>query len=322
VSAPTNHWKLGAFVLGTVFFGLTTVVILAARTLQIETVTYTSYFDEGVTGLEVGSAVSYRGVKIGNVSGIDVAPDRRHVEINYSLGTRVLRRLGLVSEGSGKETKISVPPDLRVQMAQAGLTGSKFILMDFFNVQSSPPPVLPFPVPENYIPATPSTMKNLEDAVIRAVDMIPDIVLAVNKVLDKVNLLLDDVNQKGLPARTSQTLLSANQLLGDLKVKLEQVQVKEMSQHTNEILKNADKAVSRLDKVMARVDGEQGLIASVQRTTDSLGDVAGTVAGEGLGGDLIDTARDLREAASALRDFLNALQRDPDMLLKGKAKHQ
>jgi paraquat-inducible protein B len=82
VSAPTNHWKLGAFVLGTILFGLTTVVILAARTLQIETVTYTSYFDEGVTGLEVGSPVSFRGVKIGNVSGIDVAPDRRHVEIN------------------------------------------------------------------------------------------------------------------------------------------------------------------------------------------------------------------------------------------------
>ena len=33
MSAPTNHWKLGAFVLGTILFALTTVVILAARTL-------------------------------------------------------------------------------------------------------------------------------------------------------------------------------------------------------------------------------------------------------------------------------------------------
>jgi phospholipid/cholesterol/gamma-HCH transport system substrate-binding protein len=315
MSAPANHWKLGAFVLGSVLVGLTAVVALAARTLQIETVTYTSYFDEGVSGLEVGSPVSFRGVKIGNVSSIDVAADRRHVEVNYSLGVRVLGRLGLASGGQHKETKIVVPSDLRVQIASTGLTGTKFILLDFFDPET-PPEELPFPLPENYIPATPSTMKNLEDAVVRAVNALPELTASIGKVMDKVNLLLADLDQKGLPSHAKETLVQASQLMRTLQGKLDQVQVAELSRDTSAVLKSANVALVRVNKLLDRLDGEQGLLSSVQRTSDSLGDLAGS----GLGDNVNSTARDLREAASAIRDFLEALERDPDMLLKGKAK--
>ena len=318
MSAPTNHWKLGAFVIGTVLVGLGAVVALAARTLQIETVGYTSYFDEGVTGLEVGSPVTFRGVKIGNVSGIDVAPDRRHVEVNYSLGVKVLGRLGLVSGGLGKETKIAVPSDLRVQIASSGLTGTKFIQLDFFDVGTSQPPVLPFAVPENYIPATSSTMKNLEDAVVRAVDALPEIAAGVAKVLDKVNLLLDDASARQIPAHTVATLTSLTRLMGSLQGKIDAVPVKELSQETEVLLKSAAGTLGRLNRVVERLDGEAGLMASMKRTSDSLGDVAGA----GLGDSLGEMARELKDTAGAMREFLSALDRDPDMLLKGKAKHR
>jgi MlaD protein len=163
MSAPTNHWKLGLFVGGTVLIGLGALAYLAARTLQRETVSYQSYFDEGVTGLENGSPVSFRGVKIGSVSSIDVAPDRRHVEITYQLGVSALKRLGIAS-GEGKKIKISLPPELRVQIGSTGFTGSKYLQIDFFDAAKHPPPKLPFPVPENSIPSMPSTM----DAVYRA----------------------------------------------------------------------------------------------------------------------------------------------------------
>jgi len=316
MSAPTNHWKLGAFVVGAVLLGLAVAMILAAQTLQVQTVTYVSYFDEGVSGLEVGSPVSFRGVKIGNVSQIDVAPDRRHVEITYQLGTRVLSRLGLAMPGQGKETKLVVPSDVRVQIASTGLTGTKFVQLDFFDPKIAPLPQLPFPVPENYIPATASTMKNLEDAVIRAVDQFPALAQAVQSVLAKIDAILDDLERKGIPTRAAQTLSSANQMIGTLQVKLNQLDVDQLSHQTNALLKNANTAVVKLQRVIDRVDGEHGLLASVQRTSDSLGDSAGA----GMGDTIRDTARDLREAATAIREFLEALQRDPDMLIKGKAK--
>ena len=315
MSAPTNHWKLGAFVLGSVLIGLTSAVILAAQTLQVVTVTYTSYFDEAVAGLELGSPVSFRGVKIGNVSAIDVAPDRRHVEITYSLGVAVLRRLGLAGETRGKETKISVPPDLRVQLASTGLTGTKHLQIDFFKAVGEPE-TLPFPVPENYIPATPSTMKNLEDAVVRAVDMIPEIANDLGGVVARVNVILDDVNRRNLPGKTAATLSNTNVLLATLQAKLEQVQVEELSRNATSTLKGVSAALVRMNRVLDRLDSSDGLLASVQRTSDSLGDVAGPH----LGQNLDETGRDLREAATAVRQLVEALQRDPDMLIKGRTK--
>src|SRR5438309_11914102 len=139
MSAPTNRWKLGAFVVGTVVIGVAAAIVLTAETMRVAAVTYTSYFDEAVTGLEVGSPVRYRGVKIGNVSAIDVAPDQRHVEVIYSLGVKVLSRLGLAGTSRGKETRILIPPALRVQIASTGLTGTKYLQLDFFDTRRTPP---------------------------------------------------------------------------------------------------------------------------------------------------------------------------------------
>ncbi|MEP7125951.1 MAG: mammalian cell entry protein, partial [Byssovorax sp.] len=62
MSAPTNHWKLGLFVVVGVVLTLTTVAVLGARSLRKEVSRYVSYFDESVQGLEVGSPIKFRGV--------------------------------------------------------------------------------------------------------------------------------------------------------------------------------------------------------------------------------------------------------------------
>jgi len=311
MSAPTNQWKLGAFVVGSVVIGLAATLAISEQMLRKATVSYKSYFDEAVTGLETGSPVAYRGVKIGNVSAIDVAPDRRHVEITYTLGVAVLNRLGLAGDTVGKETQITMPPELRVQLASTGLTGTKYLQIDFFDTGGTPPEVLPFPVPENYIPATPSTMKNLEDSVVRAVNMLPVLAQQMGGVLSRVDGLLDDVKSRGLPGRTAALLLT-------LQDKLDRVQVDELSRDAAATLKGATAAVAKLNRALDRLDGSDGLIASVQRTSDSFGDMAGPRSSANLD----DTGRDLREAAVAVRQLVEALQRDPDMLIKGKAKVQ
>jgi paraquat-inducible protein B len=309
MSAPTNHWKLGAFVVASTLVGLAAAALITARTMQVVTVTYTSYFDEAVTGLEVGSPIRFRGVNVGNVAAIDVAPDRRHVEVNYSLGVTVLKRLGLASTGRDKQITISVPPGLRVQVASTGLTGTKYLQIDFFDTGGSPAPQLPFPVPVNYIPAIPSTMKNVEDAVVRAVDQLPDLVRDLGGVVARVNTLLDEVSQRGLAAKAVTALDGTNRLVGSLQSKLDQLPMAELS-------RSASASMARLDLVLARLDGEDGLLASALRTSDALGDLAGPRLQADLGG----AARDVREAAGAVRQLAEALQRDPDMLLKGKTQ--
>jgi len=97
MSTPTNHWKLGLFVVVGVVMTLSVMAWLGARSLRKEVGLYISYFDESVQGLEVGSPIKFRGVTIGSVAKIDIADDHRHVEVTSELGKAVLARLGLAN---------------------------------------------------------------------------------------------------------------------------------------------------------------------------------------------------------------------------------
>ena len=82
MSAPTNHFKLGLFVLGALGASMGAAVAFGASAAKHQTVTYHTFFNESVQGLDVGTPVKYRGVPIGVVAGIDIAPDRRHVDVS------------------------------------------------------------------------------------------------------------------------------------------------------------------------------------------------------------------------------------------------
>jgi paraquat-inducible protein B len=159
-------------------------------------------------------------------------------------------------------------------------------------------------------------MKNLEDAVVRAVDMMPLLAEELGGMVARANVLLDHVNRRGLPDKVAAALDNTNQLVVNVRSKLAQLRVDELSRDGAATLKGLSAALAKMERVLDRLDGNEGLFASVQRTSDSLNDVAGPR----LGANIDDTGRDLREAAVAVRQLVEALQRDPDMLIKGKAK--
>lgn len=310
MSTPVNHWKLGLFVIVGAVLATITVVFFGAQSLQKEGVDYKTYFDESVQGLDVGSPIKFRGVTIGHVSAIGVAPDRRHVAVTSELTIEDLHELGL-TDGEGKRRNIVIPPDLRVQLVSQGITGVKFLQIDFFNVNDNPPPTLPFPVPDNTIPAAVSTMKNLEDAIVRAVERMPDLADGILNVTLQVGRLLDDIESRNIPERTAV-------VLEILQTKLTHIDAKKLSLQTQETLATFNTTMTRANAVLARIDGDTGFLASATRTTDALGDVASN--SRGLGQELEQTLRDIQGATAAVERLVDALERDPDMLLKGRGK--
>ena len=52
MAAPTNHWKLGLFVVLGLVLALATIVVLSAASLNPKVGHYVSYFDESVQGLD------------------------------------------------------------------------------------------------------------------------------------------------------------------------------------------------------------------------------------------------------------------------------
>lgn len=290
MGTPSNHWKLGLFVVVGAVAAVAMVGVLGALSLNPELGHYVSYFDESVQGLEVGSPIKFRGVTIGSVGRIDVAPDHRHVEVEVDLRKAALARLGLdvaagpVARGSAKKLEQAI--DLRAQLASSGVTGVKFLQLDFFAVADNPPPVLPFPVPHNYIPATSSMIKDLEDSLVDTMSALPEIAASAARIL----------------VRMDQLVSEANDMMQSMQLPAAVADLREM--------------VTRINVLLADLEGEKGLIQSVQRASNSVNDAARTAGG--VGGQLEDTLRSVDEAAQSLRKLTDAIEKEPDMLVKGR----
>jgi paraquat-inducible protein B len=296
-----------------------TVVFFGGRTLKKETVAYKTYFDESVQGLEVGSPVKYRGVNIGNVSDIDLAGDKRHVAVTYELGVKVLNSLGLaVEQTKGAKTKLVIPPDLRVQLASAGITGVKFMQLDFFDVKTNPPIPLPFEVAENYIPAVSSMMKNLEDSVVQAVDRFPELANQALKVLSQLGTILAQVDAMGLPLKVADAIAMINKVLTQVSAAIVSIDPGTLSKEAQQTLTTVNVAVLGFNQLLGRVNGEKGLAASLLHTSESMGSMAQNA--NHVGPALEDALRDVQGAAVSVQRFADSLELDPDMLLKGRAR--
>lgn len=318
-----TYAKLGLFTILAVLAIVATAFGLGMRSVQTETVRYHSYFDESVQGLEVGSPVKYRGVLIGSVAAVEIAPDRRHVDVSLSVKVSDIRRLGLTGprpEGmlpSWKPTHIVIPPDLRAQLGSQGITGVKFVNIDFFDPKTNPVKPLPFEPHPDTIPAAASLMKGLEDSLAKVLDRLPDMLDGIMASLGKVDRILDDVHAQKLPESFSRTLGNLNGAVTDLRVVIKHVDQARLPEKTAKAIEGMDQAALKVNAILERFDGDAGLVASTKRATDSVGDLGKRVTYSTA--ELDRTLRDLGEAARAVRELADAIDRDPDMLIKGRA---
>jgi ABC-type transporter Mla subunit MlaD len=131
---------------------------------------FESYFRETVQGLEVGAAVKYRGVKLGQVSEVGLVssvygggapnPDRN------SQFQQVLVRYIIDTDKIGRNADISamVAQGMRARLASQGLTGLTYIELDFVDQQRFPPQQLGWTPRDAYLPSMPSTLSQVQDA--------------------------------------------------------------------------------------------------------------------------------------------------------------
>jgi paraquat-inducible protein B len=319
MAAPTNHFKLGLFVILAVAATIATTIALGAQSLKKDTVAYHTYFNESVQGLDVGSPVKFRGVTIGFVSAIEIAADHKHVDVVQELDVKDIKRMGLAEENAiGRKTVFHVPPDLRGQLGSQGITGVKFVSIDFFDPKSNPPPPLPFAPPNNYIPAAQSMMKNLEDTITKAMEKLPELVDAVVTITNRVDRMVAQLEKDDVTGKASQTLVHADQVLLGLSATISHFDRAGLPEKTAATLDDVGKAIAKMNKVLDRVDGDDGLVASVRRASDAFG-----AFGKGANSstrELDQTLREVREAAESIRLLADTLERDPDMFLKGRAK--
>jgi ABC-type transporter Mla subunit MlaD len=318
MTTPTKYWKLGLFIMAGLVVGVVALSYFGAGAIRQQTIEYRTYFDQSVEGITVGSPVRFRGVTMGRVDDIRVAPDKRHIEVAFVLAVKELRRHGLLANQDKHDPEFSVQPDMRMQLALTTIVGEQVLAIDFFDPETHPPPSLPFPPPERYIPSTPSLLHGVEDSLADAVSRLPCLIDRATQLVAEADGLMLKIDDVHLVDRTQAALVRLNALLGSLREVVTEVRAEQIPAQFGEALATLQVALARLDQLIEHVDGDHGLLLSAQRVTDALGDVARSSHGTGPRLDL--TLREVRESAAAVRRVADALEHNPDMLLKGRSR--
>lgn len=307
---------IGLFVTVGVVIGVAAIVWVGASKYFEAGSIYVTYFDESVQGLQVDSRVKYRGVDIGKVQSIGVAPDHKLVE--------VVMKIDLAGE-SWK--------NLITQLRAAGITGIVFIELDRRNPDD--PILMPPPGMEIRYPVIASQLSQTKQ-----------IIAGMDKIMGQVQ----QVDLKGISeqlketTRAVETFLSGKQMTGIL-AKLDS---------TAETLDRGLRRIDRIlaeGRVEAILDGaKQGLQEAAQGLQESrktiadvrelvaatrvevenlkapeIADRAGRLIQEidrrtrGIKTDFERTTEEIRQAADSLKLLLDRLNENPSDLLFSKA---
>jgi phospholipid/cholesterol/gamma-HCH transport system substrate-binding protein len=86
--AKTSNFMLGLFVTVGILLGAGAILWWGASKYFQKGSPYVTYFDESVQGLQVDSSVKYRGVDVGRVEQIRVAPDNKLIAVIMKIQLR------------------------------------------------------------------------------------------------------------------------------------------------------------------------------------------------------------------------------------------
>ncbi|WP_419191069.1 MlaD family protein [Saltatorellus ferox] len=299
-----------------------------------------TYFDESVQGLEVGAPIKIRGVTIGKVTEIVLAPDRRLVEVHFQARVAELRKIGALGAHEDKDGEVS--PEMRIVVASQGITGVKFLEADFFP-PDTPTVELSFKAPGGYIPSAPSTLKSLEDALRGLGDEIP---LAIRD-FRSMAVTLDERLASLDTHAISHSLVG---LSDELRGALQGTSEAGLGFELRGLISDLRTTAHGVDTTLASLSGESGALTSASISVDALAtdlraslakadqlldgiDLAGmldSIRGaadstrrvtDGLAPasqSMPEVLRDLRAMMRKIEALASLLERDPGVLLRGR----
>jgi paraquat-inducible protein B len=308
MSVATTNAKLGLFTLLGLAAVIVAGIVLGIRIGHQDVVKYRTFFDESVDGLTVGAPVMYRGVRIGNVETIGVAPDKRLVAVSLGILPADEKRLGLKSPPAG----------LRAQLATQGITGVKVVDLDFFDPEKKPVPMLPFAEPDHYIPSTTSTFKSLQEALENVGDHLPQLADAAVGALDKIQVIASDIHDAQVAQKLGQTIGDLDHTVNELRGFIGHVDRANVPEKVSKAVDGLTETIARANVMLEKIGGDGGLVQSATGATDAIGEIGRNASGSAA--ELERTLRELREAAQAIRQLATELERDPEMLLRGRAR--
>lgn len=148
MSERTKPFLIGLFFIAGTAIAIGGLIWLGSSNWFKETEIYVTYFDYSVQGLNLDAPVKFRGVQVGRVNSINVAPDGILIEVVMEL-----------------DPVLDVSDSLRAGLELTGITGLRYIELDVAGPeQLERHPTLKFHPPYRVIPSQPGGFEEIEQA--------------------------------------------------------------------------------------------------------------------------------------------------------------
>ncbi len=328
------YFRLGVFILLALAAIIALVVVLGSGSLFRKLITLETYFNESVQGLEVGSKVMFRGVKIGNVTRVtftyvkyelDRPPGQRkpYVLIQFQIQPELI---GGGSDSEEVEHIITgeVQKGLRVRQAPLGITGLAYLEIDYVNPKTNPPLAINWKPDHLYIPSTFSTFgrifSNAEELVQQLANLdLEGLVTNISALAVTLTRKADELDLAGASREATALLVDARQTVQRLHKILANPawdavpgNIASASRDAAVVGHDAAAAAARIRKI-AESDEFQKILVQLDRT---LSRVDRLVAGRE--NDVAVTLSNLRQITDNLRELSENAKRYPSGVIFGE----
>jgi len=306
--AATRPLLVGSFVVGALVLGVIGIILFGGRHLFTRTTRVVVVFVGSVAGLDVGSPVTFRGVRVGKVSAIrvqiDVKSHEDSIPVYLELEPAKVTWLHGPAPSGNSDLELSVKGGLRAQLiSQSYVTGQLTVNLDVHPELPAREPATIDGVPE--IPAIPSDLQDLKDE-FRRLDLpalgkqTRDALQSMQRTLDTLNGAIGPVTVE-LRTTLATTTRSVAQIQADAARTL--ASIDQLANDGRGQLKTNGDDLDRLLQDAQRTTVEANtLLASLNEMTDTHSEMRG---------DLQASLRDLAASSSSLRRLTDELQKNP-----------
>ncbi len=287
MASQKTKFAVGLFVASGIGITLMAIIWLGMSRYLEKGKFYAAYFDESVQGLSKDSPVKYRGVSVGRVESIRVAPDAKLIQVLLKLESNQVLDRNIVA-----------------QLKDVGITGSMFVELDRKNKgepDRSPP--ITFPSEYPIVASKPSEFAEL----LRGLDDVLNHIKTIDLkgISDKLKLTFDNVNRMIADAEMPAISAKVRESLGNIDRMIVDADIKGVSTKLQSSLASAGRILDskRWDRILASVDdAAQSLNKLLDKAGSSLGQMDKFLVGvEDM---VVDNEENIKKAVEDLRQAM------------------
>jgi paraquat-inducible protein B len=299
------------------------------------------YFTGSVKGLQAGSAITFRGVTVGQVNDIELQYDAKggqiYIPVFAEIYGDVLNHIGAsqadvsLFTGRGKLLQKFIEEGMRAQLSLPNfVTNQVNVTLDFFPDQTATL-VRPIPTDTIEIPTIPSPIQEVTATVENVFNRISQ--LPLDQLVSDTRSLMQGADKLVNNPQLPEIIANANQTMAEVKQAMRSIDAK-----LGPVLTNADKMSGTAQATL--IEAKQRLIdakETMQRLDDTLSAARTTMKRGGVLADstnallapgspltyeLINTLKEVAITARSARALMQTFEHDPNAILVGRPASQ